>query len=901
MLRFASDKDTYQVGETAKIQLPEASKGRALLTVENASQILDQRWLELNGERTQVDVPITDKMAPNVYVSISLLQPHQGKTNDRPIRLYGIIPVKVENPSTLLTPVINAGEEWKPMTPQTFKVSEQNGKPMSYTLAVVDEGLLGLTKFETPDLHKSFYKKEALGIKTWDLFDDVMGAYGGQLERMLALGGGDEAQIDDAANKPKRFPPVVRFLGAFTLEAGQTREHTVELPPYLGAVRIMLVAAQDQAYGRAEKPVFVRQPVMMLSSLPRTLKTNETVQVPLTVFVGKPEVKQVTIETKGNQAFSALSQPITVNFDQPGEKVVMVPVQTGATPMAGQLQFIATSGAESSQHTVDIAIQAPNTPSIRSVMATIEPQSTWSPTVTPFGLTGTNQSTLEVSAIPGLNLDQHLDYLVNYPHGCLEQTTSSAFPQLYLPKLLQLPAEQQQKVERHIKAAIDKLGNFQAVSGNLMYWPGSTEVNDWASIYAGNFLVEAQKQGYAIPTTLLNNWLIYQVNQAQEWSNVDNQDTSSIQAYRLYVLALAGKPQMGAMNRLRESGKANTQARWMLAAAYQKVGQTEAATQLTQGLAATQTSAPTPDLTFSGKLGNLGIQLETLLALNKTQDADALIQQMAIELALAENANTHDLSWALMSISHYLAQSTQAIKGQVSINGATATALSTAQSLLSQKLATGDTAFKVDLKNEGDRKLYATVYSKGVAPAGNELAESKGLTLQVDILNSAKQVVWSTQNPSTQPLQFAQGQDYSIVVQVANSTPKVVKRVALSTLVPSGMEIGTHPEAAKVGLSYQDVRDDRVLSYFDLNAGERKTVTIPVNAAFLGNYYFPATSAEVMYEPNKRGRTAGLSVQIVKTVTTPMPVATPAKPAASTPASTPAAPAGVGAGTALTN
>jgi hypothetical protein len=358
---------------------------------------------------------------------------------------------------------------------------------------------------------------------------------------------------------------------------------------------------------------------------------------------------------------------------------------------------------------------------------------------------------------------------------------------------------------------------------------------------------------------------------------------------------------MGAMNRLRESGKANTQARWMLAAAYQKVGQTEAATQLTQGLAATQTSAPTPDLTFSGKLGNLGIQLETLLALNKTQDADALIQQMAIELALAENANTHDLSWALMSISHYLAQSTQAIKGQVSINGATATALSTAQSLLSQKLATGDTAFKVDLKNEGDRKLYATVYSKGVAPAGNELAESKGLTLQVDILNSAKQVVWSTQNPSTQPLQFAQGQDYSIVVQVANSTPKAVKRVALSTLVPSGMEIGTPPEAAKVGLSYQDVRDDRVLSYFDLNAGERKTVTLPVNAAFLGNYYFPATSAEVMYEPNKRGRTAGLSVQIVKTVTTPMPVATPAKPAASTPASTPAAPAGVGAGTALTN
>lgn len=884
MLRFASDKDAYKVGETAKIQLPEATKGRALLTVENASQILDQRWLELNGERAQIDVPITDAMAPNVYVSISLLQPHQNKTNDRPIRLYGIIPLKVENPNTLLTPVINAAEEWKPTTPQTFTVSEQNGKPMSYTLAVVDEGLLGLTKFETPDLHKSFYRKEALGIKTWDLFDDVIGAYGGQLERMLALGGGDEAQIDDAANKPKRFPPVVKFLGAFTLEAGQTREHQVELPPYLGAVRIMLVAAQDQAYGKAEKPVFVRQPVMMLSSLPRTLKTNETVEVPLTVFVGKPDIKQVTVTVQGNPAFVALSQPITVNFDGPGEKVIMVPVKTGAIPMAGQLQFTATSGTETSQQNVDIAVQAPNLPSIRSVMAAIEPRSTWSPSITPHGLAGTNESTLEVSAIPGLNLDQHLDYLVHYPHGCLEQTTSAAFPQLYLPKLLNLPAEQQQKVERHIKAAIDKIGNFQAVSGNLMYWPGSTEANDWSSLYAGNFLIEAQKQGYAVPTTLLTNWALYQTNLAQEWVNDDKLDTSHIQAYRLYVLALGGKPQLGAMNRLRESGKANTQARWLLAAAYQQVGQAEAAAQVVQGLSPAQAGTPTPDLTFSGKLGNLGIQLETLLALNKTQDAEALIQQMAVELAVAENANTHDLSWALMSIAHYLGQSNQAIKGQLSIDGAAATVLNSAQSLLSQQLAKGDVPFKVALTNEGDRKLYATVYSKGIAPAGNEMAEYKGLTIHVDLFNSAKELVWSTQKLTGAPLQLAHGQDYNVVVHITNDSPKAVKHVALSTLVPSGVEIGTPAEAAKVGLSYQDVRDDRVLSYFDMKAGERKTVTIPVNAAFLGEYYFPAVSAEVMYEPNKRGRTAGVPVQIVKTVTTPILAPAPVEPVKPEPA-----------------
>ena len=871
MLRFSSDKTSYPVGETAQIQLPAAQAGRALFTVETSSQILEQRWIEFNGQRTQIPLPITAAMAPNAYVSVTLLQAHQNKQNDRPIRLYGIIPLLVEDPTTKLQPVLKAAEEWQPESTQTFSISEQSGRAMDYTLAVVDEGLLGLTHFTAPDLHKAFYRKEALGIKTWDLFDSVIGAYSGNLERILAIGGGDEAQIDDAANKPKRFPPVVRFLGAFHLDAGQTKEHSVDLPSYLGAVRIMAVVSDGTAYGKAEQPVFVRQPLMLLSSLPRTLKVGERIEVPLTLFVSDPGIQSVQVKLEADGAFASTGPALTVPFTQAGEKVVTLFLKAGDKPMLGKLRFTATSGNLRSSHEVNLQVQAPNLPSLRTVSATLEPKADWKATITPHGMEGTNQSTLELASIPNLNLEQHLDYLVNYPHGCLEQTTSAVFPQLYLPKLLKLEPERQQQIEHHVKRAIAKLGDFQSSNGNLMDWPGSTEANDWASLYTGHFLVEAQKQGYSVPLGLMTAWQAYQARQAQDWTMVASgtEDTSSTQAYRLYVLAVAGKPQLGAMNRLRESGKANPQARWLLAAAYLLAGQAEAAQQTTAGLVATELNTPPSEQTFSQKLGQLGLQLETLLALQKMQDADRVVQQIVAELGSGTNHNTHDISWALLSVAHYLSSSKQPLAGQFTLDQGTATPLSSAQPLLSQLLAKADQAFQLSLHNDGDRKLYATVTQRGIANAGHEQPEARGISIQAELLDKQGNKVWDTAMTLAEPpLKLQQGQDYDLNISVTNRGEQALKHVALSTLMPSGVEIGNAATDTKAnnqaGLSHQDVRDDRVLSYFDLAAAETKTVKVKINAAFLGEFYFPAISSEAMYQPAIRARSAELSVKIMK-------------------------------------
>ena len=187
-------------------------------------------------------------MTPNIYAHVTLIQPHAQTLNDLPIRLYGVQSLSITDPATKLEPVIKMAAELRPEAPFTVKVSERSGKPMAYTLAVVEEGLLDLTRFKTPAPWSHFYAREALGIKTWDMYNEVIGAFGGNIERLLAVGGDDELKMPEE-KEVNRFKPVVKFLGPFHLEAGKTATHSLEMPQYIGSVRTMVVAAKDGAYG----------------------------------------------------------------------------------------------------------------------------------------------------------------------------------------------------------------------------------------------------------------------------------------------------------------------------------------------------------------------------------------------------------------------------------------------------------------------------------------------------------------------------------------------------------------------------------------------------------------------------------------------------------------------------
>ena len=866
VLSFSSDKPEYKVGETALIQLPPATQGRALMTIENGSGVLHKRWIELSKDNTRFEVPVTATMTPNVYVNVTLIQPHQGKDNDRPIRLYGVIPLRVEDPATVLTPRVKAPDEWKPESMVSVAVSEAKGRSMTYTLAIVDEGLLGLTGYKTPDLHEHFYKKEALGVSTWDLFDYVAGAYGGELERVLALGGDDSAGSNEGKTSKKRFPPVVKFMGPFELKAKGNNKHEVKLPPYIGAVRVMVVAAERGAYGSAAKTVAVRQPLSMLATLPRVLGPGEELSVPVSLFVMDPSIKDVSLSAELDGHFEMVGgDSVHVMFDKPGERLGFLTMKVRPMLGKGTLRLVAVSGKHRTRSEINIDIRSANPRTVEVMQKALAPGETWEQDVTPHGFAGTNEVTLEVSSIRPLNLERRLDYLIQYPHGCVEQTTSSVFPQLYLSRLTKLDEQRKRDIDANIRAGIDRLRLFQVASGGFTYWPGSAAnfYNDWASNYAGHFLVQADQLGYAVPPLMLNDWIAHQKNLAQAWK-AGGSDSMMEQAYRLYTLAEVNQPVLGAMNRLREMNGLTAVVRWQLAAAYKLAGHADAAEQLVRTLQPEASDYADPGPTFGSKLRDRAIILNSLIVLGDLDHAGVLSRAISDELASGQWYSTQSVAYALMAMGRLAGADPQGnvFAFEQSVGNGGRKSVRSDKPILTEKLAgfldAGDT---VRIHNTSEKAIFVQVTVKGAPPAGDEKAAAAGLRLDVKYADKAGHTI--------EPEHLEQGADYVATVTVTNLSEGKLDNLALSHIVPSGWELhnarlGSLQAKAPEGIDYQDIRDDRIYSYFSIAAHATKTVELAFNAAYQGSYYLPAVSVEAMYDATRHAQSRGQWVKVVK-------------------------------------
>ena len=438
MLDFSVEKESVQVGDFIRINIPSSEGGKALISLETGSEVLQTFWVPTKPENTVVEFVATSAMAPNIYANITMLQPHAQTSNDLPIRMYGVQAIEVIDPGTKLSPVITMPDELQ--SEQEFKVvvSEKDKKTMVYTIAIVEDGLLDLTKFKTPEPWNSFYAHEALGVKTWDVFDDVMGSYGGALEKLMAVGGDDEIKAPES-DEANRFKPVVMFLGPFLAKAGAKNEHKFKLPQYIGSVRVMVVAGYDGAYGQSEKTIPVKQPLMILATLPRVVGPTEEIILPVNVFAMDKNIKDVELSVKTDGKLSlAESGTKSISFTEIGDRVVYFTLKAANSLGKGKVHVEAKSAGFSATYDVELQVRASNPSMSQAEEMLLEGGKSWDLNYNPLGLFSTNEAVIEISSLPPLNLEQRLKYLVDYPHGCIEQTTSSIFAQLYLDELIEL-------------------------------------------------------------------------------------------------------------------------------------------------------------------------------------------------------------------------------------------------------------------------------------------------------------------------------------------------------------------------------------------------------------------------------------------------------------------------------
>ncbi len=867
MLSFTSDKKNYKVGEDATLTIPTMSDGRALISFENGSKVLKTAWIDTKKGQTRYTFKVDESMAPNIFVNVTLLQRHSQTVNDLPIRMYGAIPLGVDNPETILKPVISMPDKIRPETPASVTISEASGKAMTYTIAIVDEGLLDITNYKTPDPHETFYAREALGVKTWDLFDYVIGAYGGGLERILSIGGDGTAGTNHNVSV-NRFKPVVKFLGPFRLDNGDKQTHTFTLPQYIGSVKVMVIAGHDGGYGFADKYVAVKKPLMILATLPRVLGPSEKIQLPVTVFAMENNIKTVSVQVQSN-AFSNLAgnNQKTVTFTKTGDQLVTFDLDVKDFVGVGKVKIIAKSGKETAAYDVELNVRNPNPPVTKILEKELQPGETWNTSYSSIGINGTNKATLEVASIPPLNLTKRLDYLIEYPYGCVEQTTSSAFPQLYLDQLLDLTPRQKAETERNIKLTINRLNGFQVNGGGLSYWPGGGEPDEWGTNYAGHFMLAAQEKGYSLPLGFIEQWKNYQKQKAVTWAPDSRSfyGADLIQAYRLYLLALARSPELGAMNRLREFKYLSIEARWRLAAAYKLAGQPEIGLQMIARLPLIIKPYYSMYGTYGSDLRDDAMILETLTLLGQQQKAAGQLRLVAARLSQDDWYSTQTTAYSLIAIAQYCGKNKTAAKLVFNYQAAGAKSAVNSPSYLWQTDIAANGG-KVVLKNNGSNRLYLRLVQQGRPSAGEDVKSN----INDDILQM-RVGYFTLGGKQIDPSQLKQGTDFVAQVNIKNPGKRGrYDNMALTQIFPSGWEIlntrmtGGAEAFPSSESDYRDIRDDRVYTYFSLPEDKEVTYYVMLNAAYAGKYYMPATYCEAMYNNSISALLKGEWVEVVK-------------------------------------
>ncbi|PID69677.1 MAG: hypothetical protein CR989_00400 [Flavobacteriales bacterium] len=819
-LLFSADKEEYEVGEKAKIVFPSGSNGRALISIENSTGIINQQWVTTEKGETTTEISITKDMAPNVYVSISLIQPHSETANDLPIRMYGVIPLLVNDKNTILQPQVTMPDVLRPEKPFTVKVSEKNNKAMTYTLAIVDDGLLDLTNFKTPNAWDEFFAKEALGVLSWDIFDYVIGAYGGSISQIFGIGGGDDGGVTQP-QKANRFKPVVRYLGPFTLKKGKTQSHNVTLPKYVGSVRTMVIAGntKTEAYGSAEKTTPVRESLMVLASLPRKLSPGEKVILPVTVFAMEKKVKNANISLKLSKGIRIVGDKTQqLSFSQPDEKMAYFELDVSQAKGINTIEVLAQGSGEKSSYTVEIDVENPNPISNQVSTIILEPNSNQTLDFSTFGEPGTNSASVEFSTLPPMDFTRRMNYLIRYPHGCIEQITSSAFPQLYIEDILDLTYDKKQEIEKNVKATIKKMSQYQRSNGGLSYWPGNHEVDDWGTSYAGHFMLEAEKKGYVLPLNFKNNWLSYQKDAASNWrAGYRQYNTSLEQAYRLYTLALIGQPDLSAMNRLRENGGLSNDAKWRLAAAYALAGQPEVAKTISQTANIHFESNNYDYFTYGSVDRNRAMALETMV-LTDNSGAREIAEYIAKELSSDRWMSTQTTAYSLLALAKMVEKAGgKDLAVSYSLNNAKAETVATKKSVAMRNLAIADGSNQLKVSNNNPNTLYVTLNKSGKLPIGKELAEQRNLSAKVNFYTKAGKLL----NVDNLP----QGTNFLAQVTITNLKQENVKNVALTEIFPSGWEIVNtrfteFNQNNYNNLNYIDIRDDRINYYFDLTKRE---------------------------------------------------------------------------------
>lgn len=867
ILPLTSDKKECQVGEQVTLFVPASDGGRALVSIENAAKVISSHWVGTDSRSdTKYTFTVTEEMAPNFYIHVTLLQPHSLTADMQPLRMYGVLPITVMNPDSHLEPVISLPQTVEPQRPFDIKVSEKSGRRMTYTVAIVDEGLLDITSFKTPDPWSAMNERQALGVETWDLYDDVIGAFNGRFQGVLSVGG-DESVISGRPQNQRRFNPVVKFLGPFTLEKGRN-VHTITLPQYIGSVRVMVVAGGDGRYGNAHRNVTVKSPLMVLSTLPRVAANGDKISLPVNLFVSDEKIRSVDveIETEGPVSIEGANAR-NLLFAEAGDTMVEFALRCDSSERGvAKVKVKAVGTGYRAEEVVVLNVENHSPLFLRSDDYRIDPLERKSISWEPFDPSEDEGVSLTLSAFPAISYSGLFDYLCDYRHLCSEQLSSIALSILYAGDLLE--KEDRKSAEERVNDIISLLASRQLSDGGFSYWPGFTMADPWVTSMAGHVLCEADRRGYKIPFGVLPRWRKYQQRMVKNYVDMENplygEDLQ--QAYRLYTLVLSGNSEYGAMNRMRESGRVTDKALYRLAAAYCLDGKVESAEKIVADIVNRRGEAAGREReyryypTFGSALRDRAMIMETLVLMGREGEAMEYAGKIASEFKV-ERSSTQEIAFVSVAMGR-LADAVGVNAGEIEVKRGNRESETIGELRGVATCRMDPESAAVEVRNKNQSTIFAVLTTVRRPEMWKKVAaKSDGVEIKVDYL--------LPDGKKADIANLPQGTEFEARIRVtAKKEIYEQASMALTFTAPSGWEIWNERLLGSVdeyeeNVSYVDYRDGSVRFYFTISESNMEAIfRVRLQASYKGEYHLAPIYCEDMYNPSYCGNTESFSVRV---------------------------------------
>jgi uncharacterized protein YfaS (alpha-2-macroglobulin family) len=860
------DKPEYAPGETAQVQVRAPFPGRLLLTVER-NGIHYTSLHTLTGNTAKIALPITVDMRPNAYVTATLVRGVKDLEPGSVARSFGAVPIYVDRTANRLAVDVAAPAEVRPGTKVEIAVQVpkgEGGSRATVTVAAVDEGILQLIDQKTPQPFDFFYRKLALGVASSDTFGLLMPEV-----KPEPPGGGEGAEglaQHVRTEGIRRVQPVAFWSGPVVADAAGRAKVSFAIPEFQGALRVMAVAGRGERFGSAEKLTRVRTPLVLLPTFPRVLSFEETLRVPATVRndTGRDGAFQVALASDGPARIEAakdVPNPQTVQVPSGREKTVYFTVKTAG--LAGDVRFALTASGngETTRATETVGVRADlPVAAIEDAGAVTQPALSLPLAKEARFRPETLRRELRIGSVPLVQLAGKLSDLVHYPYGCLEQTVSSAFPLLYMADLAQTldpdlldPKKGKGDPATYVHTAISRVASMQLYGGGFSLWPGEEDVHPWATAYATHFLVEARRAGHPVPDFLHDGALNYLAGDVKAKSDYGSDELERA-VYELYVLARAGRADLGTMDFLREKQRKNltTESRALLAAAYAAVGNPQAISELLTGLGQVQEIERQTGGNWNSGVRNRAIVLLALLdAAPQSREIPVLADRLARDAKTYGEWTTQEAGWALLALGQLFHRQAQAppYSGTVYLGDRKIGTFTNVTANFPEIRGAGPVRVVMDPGYRSGAAFYSLI-TRGV-PTDDAFAPShNGLEIERTVLD---------RNGKETDLSAVHQGDLLVLKTRVRSTAGAVQNVVVESLLPSGLEV-ENPRLktteslpwvtdATADLSYLDLRDDRILIFADLPENTWVTLYALTRAVAPGSFRLPPTHAEAMYDP----------------------------------------------------